>query len=60
MTDHEGALGLAAASLDFELSSADRNELRIHLAACASCRAAADAMAIDARGSRTALGRRAA
>ena len=49
MIDHDRALELAAAALDFPLSSADRTELRLHLADCASCRASSDALSADAR-----------
>ncbi len=49
MIDHERALELATSALDFELSSADRTELRLHLASCDPCRASSDALSADAR-----------
>ena len=38
MTDHRRALDLAAASLDWDLTAAESDEMRAHLATCAACR----------------------
>lgn len=37
MTDHRRALDLAAAALDWELTAAESNDLRAHLATCPTC-----------------------
>ena len=38
MTDHRRVLDLAAAALDWDLTSAEQDEITTHLATCASCR----------------------
>jgi len=37
MTDHRRFIDLAATSIDFDLTPAERAELDAHLAACADC-----------------------
>ncbi len=49
MMDHDRARELAAATFDFELSAADRAELRDHLAGCAQCHVFNEGLAADAR-----------
>ncbi len=49
MIDHDRALELAAAALDFPLSDDDREALRLHLDGCAGCRAVDERLRADAR-----------
>ena len=49
MIDHDRALELAAAALDFALSDDDREALQTHLDGCAGCRAVDARMRDDAR-----------
>jgi anti-sigma factor RsiW len=46
---HDRFIDLAAASIDFELSPAERAELDGHLTTCAPCRSFAAALRADAR-----------
>lgn len=46
---HSRFLELAAASIDFELSRSERDELRTHLSTCDTCPPALDGMRADAR-----------
>jgi N-acetylneuraminic acid mutarotase len=46
---HRRFLELAAASIDFELSPSERDELRTHLSTCDTCPRALDGMRADAR-----------
>jgi len=49
MIDHEHALELAAAALDFGLSDEDRAALQAHLDGCADCRSADQLLRADAQ-----------
>jgi hypothetical protein len=49
MTDHARAQDLAATAIDFDLTSDEQAELDNHLVGCASCKAHADALRLDAR-----------
>lgn len=49
MNAHDAFLELAAASIDFELSGAERGRLERHLAACPTCRATSAAFRADSR-----------
>jgi hypothetical protein len=49
MTDHARAQDLAATAIDFDLTSEEQAELDNHLVGCASCKAHADALRLDAR-----------
>ena len=49
MADHARAQELAAVSIDFDLTVAERAELDLHLQDCPSCRSHLDGLLVDAR-----------
>ena len=49
-TVHQKPLELAAAAVDFELSTQERDELDRHLASCSPCRSRVEALRRDALG----------